>query len=324
MDNCVISSHYKSVSDKRSGNQNRRNPYIVPYGKGKQRFQQKNNGGKSHSGGGAHAALKCFKCEVNGHRALECTTLICLNCGKERHTCVECNSVVVTCFNCGDNGHITAQCQKHKKTQDVKVGAKVFALSGAEASKFDNLVRETGPCGVYYEWKHGYRYSNEWVLWHRLSFGHRTLECTTLICLNCGKERHTCVECNSVVVTCFNCGDNGHITAQCQKHKKTQDVKVGAKVFTLSGAEASKFDNLVRGTYFIYDIPLITIIDIGVTHSFISIDCVKRLGLVVSTMNGNMVIDTPTNGSGKETLDDMLIVCKFPYAFPDDITDLPP
>ena len=63
--------------------------------------------------------------------------------------------------------------------------------------------------------------------------------------------------------TCFKYGENCHISTQSQKPKKNQDVKVGGKVFALSGAEAFKSNNLVRGTCFINDIPLITIIDNG-------------------------------------------------------------
>lgn len=43
-------------------------------------------------------------------------------------------------------------------------------------------------------------------------------------------------------------------------------------------------------------IPLITIIDTGVAHSFIYSKYVKRLNLEVSAMNGSLVIDTPSNG----------------------------
>lgn len=68
-------------------------------------------------------------------------------------------------------------------------------------------------------------------------------------------------------------------------------------MFALSGKDVSKMDNLIRGTCFINDIPLTTIIDMGATYSFISIDSVKILNLVVSTMNGSMVIDTLVNGS---------------------------
>ncbi|XP_050877856.1 uncharacterized protein LOC127081669 [Lathyrus oleraceus] len=123
------------------------------------------------------------------------------------------------------------------------------------------------------------------------------LQCSTLICFKCGKEGHRANECKNVTVTCFNYGNASHISTQCHKPKKTQDVKYGEKMFALSGVEASKSDNLVLGTCFINNIPLITIIDTGANYSFISIDHVKRLGLMVSAMNGNMVINTPANGS---------------------------
>ncbi len=48
---------------------------------------------------------------------------------------------------------------------------------------------------------------------------------------------------------------------------------------------------------FINSTHLIAIIDIGVTHSFISSSCVERLGLVVTPLSRGMVIDTPANGS---------------------------
>ncbi|XP_058774453.1 uncharacterized protein LOC131648741 [Vicia villosa] len=38
-------------------------------------------------------------------------------------------------------------------------------------------------------------------------------------------------------------------------------------------------------------------VKLSATHCFISVDCVKRLVLVLSSMNGEMVIDTPANGS---------------------------
>lgn len=44
-------------------------------------------------------------------------------------------------------------------------------------------------------------------------------------------------------------------------------------------------------------IPLISIIDTGVTHSFIYLDCANKLNMEISTMIGSMVIDTPINGS---------------------------
>jgi hypothetical protein len=48
---------------------------------------------------------------------------------------------------------------------------------------------------------------------------------------------------------------------------------------------------------FINSTPLIAIIDIGATHSFISVSCVERLNLVVTPLSRGMVIDTPASGS---------------------------
>ena len=43
--------------------------------------------------------------------------------------------------------------------------------------------------------------------------------------------------------------------------------------------------------------PLIAIIDTSVTHSIIVVDCLKIFCLVLSSMIGEMVIETPTKGS---------------------------
>ena len=56
-------------------------------------------------------------------------------------------------------------------------------------------------------------------------------------------------------------------------------------------------DRLIRGTCFINSTPLITIIDTGATHCFIAADYVERLGLMLSSLNGEMVVDTPAKGS---------------------------
>ena len=61
-------------------------------------------------------------------------------------------------------------------------------------------------------------------------------------------------------------------------------------MFALAGSQASGDDRLVQGTCFINSIPLVTIIDTGATHCFIAADCVKRLGLELSMMNGEMVV----------------------------------
>ena len=93
---------------------------------------------------------------------------------------------------------------------------------------------------------------------------------------------------------CFNCGEEGHIGSNCLKPKKAQ---TGGKVFALAGTPTSSEDRLIRGTCFINSTPLITIIDTGATHCFIAADYVERLGLVLSSMDGKMVVEIMAKGS---------------------------
>ena len=126
--------------------------------------------------------------------------------------------------------------------------------------------------------------------------GHKSNVCTGEVkrCFCCGKTGHEIAGCTHKEVICFNCGEEGHISTQCQKPKKTQ---TGGKMFALAGTQASGGDRLIRGICFINSTPLITIIDTGATHCFIAADCVKKLGPVLSSMNGEMVVDLPAKGS---------------------------
>ncbi|XP_050909616.1 uncharacterized protein LOC127123441 [Lathyrus oleraceus] len=126
--------------------------------------------------------------------------------------------------------------------------------------------------------------------------GHRVSECKSVVnkCYKCGKSGHLVVDCKENMVTCYNYGEPGHINTHCTK--PTQASIVG-KVFALKGNQTSSDDRLIICICYINNTPLIAIIDIGATRSFIVADCVKRLGLVVSSMSGEMVIETPTKGS---------------------------
>ncbi|XP_058753432.1 uncharacterized protein LOC131626613 [Vicia villosa] len=126
--------------------------------------------------------------------------------------------------------------------------------------------------------------------------GHMSKACTTEVkrCFRRGKVGHTVAECKHKEVLCFNYDEEGHIGSQCQKPKLTQ---AGGKMFALARTQIANEDRLIIGTCFIDNTPIITIIDTGATYCFIVADCVKRLGHVLSSMNGEMVIDTPANGS---------------------------
>ncbi|XP_050909763.1 uncharacterized protein LOC127123605 [Lathyrus oleraceus] len=125
--------------------------------------------------------------------------------------------------------------------------------------------------------------------------GHRVSECKSDVkkCYKCEKSRHLGVDYKENMVTCYNYVEPGHINTRCSKPKQ---ASTGGKVFALTGTQTSSDDRLIRGICYINNTPLIAIIDNGASHSFIIVVCVKRLGLVVSSMSGEMVIETPAKG----------------------------
>jgi hypothetical protein len=121
-------------------------------------------------------------------------------------------------------------------------------------------------------------------------------------CFRCGMPGHAARDCKQKDVVCFNCGEGGHISAKCQKPKRRQE---SGKVFALSGTHTTNEDGLIRGTCFINNIPLITIIDTGATHCFVAADCVERLGLSLSSLGRDMIVEVPAKGTVSTSL-----VCK--------------
>src|SRR4051812_37041200 len=113
-------------------------------------------------------------------------------------------------------------------------------------------------------------------------------------CFKCDQVGHIGADYKKKVVTCYNYGEEGHISPNCTKPKKNQS---GGKVFALTGSETTPENRLIKGTCFIHGTPLVVIFDTGETHSFISLDCAKRLNLEIYDINGSMVIDSPASRS---------------------------
>ena len=107
-------------------------------------------------------------------------------------------------------------------------------------------------------------------------------------------------------MTCFNCRQKRHFQRDCPDPKREQNggglndqtghPKATKRVFTLNSAEASKSKDLIQGKCFINGIPLLVLFDSGATHSFISYTCVGKLKLYMSSLNKNLIVETPTSG----------------------------
>nr|XP_004513740.1 uncharacterized protein LOC101503816 [Cicer arietinum] len=130
---------------------------------------------------------------------------------------------------------------------------------------------------------------------------------TPIRCHRCGKQGHMAYECRDTGITCFNCQQQGHINTTCPYPRKTPQPgnpsshasrpKSNGRVFTLSGAEVSEKDNLIQGTCLISDTHLFVLLDCGATHSFVSHDCVRSLGLPMSHLQYDFIVNTPTSNS---------------------------
>ncbi|XP_027348117.1 uncharacterized protein LOC113859581 [Abrus precatorius] len=126
-------------------------------------------------------------------------------------------------------------------------------------------------------------------------------------CFKCGGP-HIVRDCPQSRTTCGNYGKSGHTanatksgsasTAQRLELRGSTSLSTGTKpsipgrVFSMSGAEASQSEELIRGKCVIKGKLLDLLFDSGATHSFVSVDCVKSLGLYVTELPCNVVVTT--------------------------------
>ncbi|KAF1883522.1 hypothetical protein Lal_00014651 [Lupinus albus] len=89
-----------------------------------------------------------------------------------------------------------------------------------------------------------------------------------------------------MALTCFHCKEVGHIRRYCPKLPQSVNavrlnVLVPRRVFTMSGAEVSSTDGLIKGNCMVAGIPLLVLFDSGATHSF--------------SLPFDLVVSTPTD-----------------------------
>ncbi|XP_020208159.1 uncharacterized protein LOC109793103, partial [Cajanus cajan] len=169
-------------------------------------------------------------------------------------------------------------------------------------------------------------------------------------CYRCGGA-HVVRDCSHPGNVCFRCGRPGHISRDCQTPptssgsapRPPRPITTG-RVFILSGAEASTSSDLVKGKWKAAGEDVLFLFDSGATHSFISVDCVERLGLSVSSLHVDLSVSAPASVSvvmsemcvrcpievsalsieTERAIAGIEIVSEFPEVFLDDVLGLPP
>ncbi|XP_047161456.1 uncharacterized protein LOC124831497 [Vigna umbellata] len=73
-------------------------------------------------------------------------------------------------------------------------------------------------------------------------------------------------------------------------------AQVVGRVYALTGTEAASSSNLIISSYLLYGISCCVFFYSGATHSFISKECVEKLGLSVDELQFDLVVSTPAVG----------------------------
>ncbi|XP_050875233.1 uncharacterized protein LOC127078856 [Lathyrus oleraceus] len=93
-------------------------------------------------------------------------------------------------------------------------------------------------------------------------------------------------------IRCFTCQREGHMSRECPQNKNQMQGRNTGRVYTLDARKAKSNNALIAGTCLVNDHPCFVLFDYGATHSFVSIQCMKRLGLQEIPLSPPMMVTT--------------------------------
>ncbi|XP_017227640.2 uncharacterized protein LOC108203314 [Daucus carota subsp. sativus] len=97
---------------------------------------------------------------------------------------------------------------------------------------------------------------------------------------------------------CYKCGKEDHLIKDCpiwqNEQKKEEPSKTNARIFAITQADADASNTVVSGNITIDGIPTYALIDSGATHSFASINYLKRLRRPLEKLSSNFSAILPS------------------------------
>ncbi|XP_074298554.1 uncharacterized protein LOC141629452 [Silene latifolia] len=103
------------------------------------------------------------------------------------------------------------------------------------------------------------------------------------MCYHCKKPLHPGIRCFDKQIVCFFCNKPGHKANECPEKKTTTTPAIPkrprGRIFVMSRAEAEAHPDIVTGTFLIFDVPCLVLLDTGASLSFISMKFSDKLPL---------------------------------------------